>query len=270
MLNICRADKMLLAGGAALLGSSFLFGATPLSLGIPAGAFAALMADGVFRPASGLLHPTISRGSRERPLVALTFDDGPDPQVTPRVLDALGACGARATFFVIGRHVEQRATIAERIVAEGHELGNHSWTHSYFQNFYDRRRQADDIERNRRLIRQISGREPLYRPPVGLKSPALARIAHAAGMTIVAWSLHSRDTYARDPDAVAARVLARVRPGDIVLLHDGHERASRQRLVAATALPAILRGLQARRLQPVSVSELLHASETMPDAMLRG
>lgn len=257
MSNLCRADKMLLTGSLALLGSTALFGATPVALGVPAGALAALLADGVFRPASGLLHPTISRGPRARAEVALTFDDGPDPQVTPQVLDTLATWGARATFFAIGRHLERQVALAERIAAEGHELGNHSWTHSCFQNFYDRRRYAADIERTRQLILQISGREPLYRPPVGLKSPALARVAHAARLTIVCWSLHSRDTYARDPDAIAARVLRRIRPGDIVLFHDGHERDGRHRPQAARALPQILRALAQRGLRCVRVTELL-------------
>jgi peptidoglycan-N-acetylglucosamine deacetylase len=250
---------VLLTGGAALLSSSALFGVTPLAIGIPAGALAALLVDGIFRPSSGTLYPTICRGPRDQPRVALTFDDGPDPHVTPAVLDALAAFRARATFFVIGRELERHQPIAERAVAEGHEIGNHSWEHSHFQNFYGMNRHAAEIDRTTQLIKRItrSPADPLYRSPVGLKSPALARVAQAQALRIVAWSLHTRDTISRDAQALAARTLARIQPGDIVLMHDGHDRPGRQRPLVAQALPLILQGLQQRGLQSVPVSELL-------------
>ena len=257
-MNICRADKVLLAGDAALLGSSALLTATPLAIGASA-AFLAVLTDGIFRPSSSVLYPTISHGPRDRPRVALTFDDGPDPEVTPAILDTLDAGGARATFFVIGRHLEQHRHIATRALCEGHELGNHSWMHSYLQNFYRTDQQQSDVERSTRLIQELSGSdaEPLYRPPVGLKSPPLARVAHARNLKVIAWSLHSRDTLARDANATAARVLSRITPGDIVLMHDGHERDGKHRRLAAAALPLILSGLRERGLASVTVSELL-------------
>jgi peptidoglycan-N-acetylglucosamine deacetylase len=258
--SLCRADKFLLAGGAAVLGSSALLTATPLALGAPA-AFLAILTDGIFRPSSSVLYPTITHGPRDRPRVALTFDDGPDPQVTPAILDALASANARATFFVIGRHLEQQREIGVRALREGHELGNHSWMHSYYQNFYRTGRQRQDVERSTQLLRELSGSnaEPLYRPPVGLKSPALARVAHARKLQVIAWSLHSRDTLARDAHATAERVLSRIAPGDIVLMHDGHQHADRHRNIAAAALPKILAGLRERGLSSVTVSELLRA-----------
>lgn len=255
--SLCRADKVLLAGGAAVLGSSALLSAAPLA--VTSAAFLAVLTDGIFRPSSSVLYPTISHGPRDRARVALTFDDGPDPQVTPSILETLAGCGARATFFTIGRHLEKHRDIAVRALREGHELGNHSWMHSYFQNFYRTRRQRSDVERSTRLIQELSGStaQPLYRSPVGLKSPAIARVAHARNLTIVAWSLHSRDTFTRDPAATAARVLSRIMPGDIVLMHDGHERDGAHRRAAAAALPSILSGLRERGLSSVTVSELL-------------
>ena len=271
-MGFCRADKLLLTGSAALLGSSVAFGATPLAFAIPALALGAVLVDGVFRPSSSALYPTISHGPRNRARVALTFDDGPDPEVTPFILDGLAQLGARATFFVIGRHLDRHHRIAERIVAEGHELGNHSWTHSHLQNFYSARRHASDIDRADELIRQIArdARPTLYRPPIGFKSPALARTAHARSLTIVAWSVHSRDTLSHSPPATADRVLSRVRAGDIVLMHDGHDREGAHRTIAARALPAVLRGLGDRGLQPVTVSELLGRSGNAAGAMLSG
>lgn len=266
-MSLCRADKVLLAGGAAVLGSSALLSATPLA--IASAAFLMVMTDGIFRPTSSVLYPTICHGPRDRPRVALTFDDGPDPQVTPSILEMLAGSGACATFFAIGRHLEKNRDIAARALREGHELGNHSWMHSYFQNFYRTRRTESDVDRSTRLIQELCGStaEPLYRSPVGLKSPAIARVAHARKLTIVAWSLHSRDTLTRDPRVVAARVLSSVMPGDIVLMHDGHNRADVHRTVAAAALPEILRGLRERGLSCVTVSELL--GTTRPPATLK-
>ncbi|HEY6641334.1 polysaccharide deacetylase family protein [Povalibacter sp.] len=257
-MNISRADKVLLGGGTAVLGGSALFG-VPLGFAVPAAALAAVMLDGIFRPTSSVFYPTIAHGPRDQPQVALTFDDGPDPAVTPAVLDILGAADARGTFFTIGRYLQRHAAIGQRIVDERHELGNHSWQHSRLQNFYGPRAHTEDLARNTSIIQKLTGsdREPLYRPPVGLKSPALARVATRRELTIVAWSLHSRDTVIRDPRAVAARVLRKIQPGDIVLLHDGHDIEGARRHVVLDALPLILDGLRQQGLQATTVSELL-------------
>lgn len=257
-MTLCRADKILLSGGAAMLGGTVLFGA-PLGAAIPAAAFAAVMADGIFRASSSTFYPTVSNGPRDQSTVALTFDDGPDAEVTPAVLDTLAKAGARATFFTIGRNLEQNLALGRRIVEEQHELANHSWRHAYWQNFYSTAAHAADLARNTRIIQEITGSaaEPLYRPPVGLKSPGLARAALARELKVVAWSVHSRDTMIRDPQRIAARVLARVKPGDIVLMHDGHDLPGRHRRGIIAALPLILAGLKQRGLKPVTVSDLL-------------
>jgi peptidoglycan/xylan/chitin deacetylase (PgdA/CDA1 family) len=262
-VSLCRADKVLLAGGAAILGSATLFGATPLSLGVPLAALAGVIADGVFRPSSGILYPTISHGSREIPKVALTFDDGPDPEITPQVLDTLARHRARATFFMIGRNLSlpHGSAVAARVLAEGHEIGNHSWQHAYTQNFFSQRRHLEDMARNEQLIRELTNSDaPIaYRPPVGLKSPEFARAAHRRQAKVIAWSVHSRDTIDSNPKRVATRVLRRIRPGDIVLFHDGHQTPGARRHSGANALPYVLEGLRERGLEPVTIRELLGA-----------
>lgn len=258
-MNLCNADKLMLGSGAALLGSCLTLGVTPLGIGLPAAAFLALLTDGIARPSSSVLYPTVSRVATHQPRIALTFDDGPDPEVTPGVLDALSAHRAHATFFTIGRNLERHTDIGRRMIAEGHEIGSHSWRHVRWQNLYGRNAQAADLERNAQLIQTLTGSsaEPLYRPPIGLKSPPLARAAHARSIRMIAWSVHSRDTTTRDPARIANRVLSVVRPGDIVLMHDGHDLAGRHRLAGAAALPLILAGLAERGLTSVTVSELL-------------
>ncbi len=259
MLTLTRTRILIATYAAVTAGAVGAFGFSALTLGIPSAGFLALFADGVARPGSRTLYPTVTRGPRDTTRVALTFDDGPDPEVTPAVLDALARHDARATFFSIGRSLEKHPELARRVVAEGHELGNHSWRHSRWQNLFGSDGHAREIERGEQAIRAVTGSRarPLYRPPIGLKSPQLARVASRRQLTLVAWSLHSRDTHDADPERVARHVLGRIHPGDIVLMHDGHDRPGRHRPACAQALPLILRGLREKGLQCVTVSELL-------------
>jgi len=244
---------------AASAGAVGAFGLSALSLGIPSAVFLALFTDGIARPGSSIFYPTVTHGPRDRRRVALSFDDGPDPEVTPIVLSALAKHAARATFFSIGRSLAEHPELARRIFAEGHELGNHSWRHSRWQNFFGADEQASEIERGAQAIAAVTGSraKPLYRPPIGLKSPPLARAAYQHQLTLVAWSLHSRDTRSADPKRIAQRVLAKIRPGDIVLFHDGHDLPGLHRPAGAHALPQILRGLHEQGLDCVTVSDLL-------------
>lgn len=259
MIRLSRADQLALGYATVTAGAVGGFGFSIATLAVPTAAFVALLTDGIARPSSGVLYPTITHGPRNSKRVALSFDDGPDPDVTPAVLDALAAAGARATFFVIGQKLAAQAALGRRIADEGHELGNHSWRHSRWQNFYGTRALHDEIQRCNAAIADITGtdRKPLYRAPIGLKSPPLARAAARAGIKICAWSLHARDTRDMPAARVASRVLDRVRPGDIILMHDGHDLPGRTRPACAPAVTLILEGLRGKGLESVPISELL-------------
>jgi peptidoglycan/xylan/chitin deacetylase (PgdA/CDA1 family) len=259
---VSRLNLVAMACGAATVGAIGAFGASAETLGIPAAVLLGLCTDATVRPGSRVGYPVVSHGPRSGNRVALSFDDGPDPEVTPRVLDALAKYGTRATFFAIGKALQTHRKLAQDIVAAGHELGNHSFEHSRLQPFLLVDGQIREIERGARAIRALtrSAGEPLYRPPLGIKSPPLARAAFRKRLTMVAWSLHSLDSRMSDPERIARRVLARIRPGDIVLMHDGHDLPGRHRPAAARALPKILRGLRERGLVGVTVSELLDRS----------
>lgn len=254
-----RAQALLWSWAAVTLALCLLFGPGWLTVGLPTLIFLILMHDGVFRPASPWFMPVISQGPPGVNRVALSFDDGPDTEVTPALLDALAEHNARASFFVIAKHVEAAPELTRRIVAEGHELGNHSYAHSRLLNFRGVAGMRAEIEKAMAVLKPYQSQPwpPLYRPPVGLKNPPLARVVQELGLKVIAWSLHSRDTRSRDPRRIADRVLDKVKPGAIILMHDGHDLPGGHRPATVEALHLILAGLEQRGLACVTVSELL-------------
>ncbi len=254
-LDFLRAACLLWLGLGIVLGGAHDWTILP-----PVIAYLLLAIDGVVRPGSGWLMPVISHGNRKGHKIALTFDDGPDADITPRILDALQSHGAHATFFVIGRYAEAHPELVRRIIAEGHELGNHSQEHSRLMNLQTKRHMQQEIEHGMATLDRMGAPSAgkLYRPPMGLKNPILARLQRKLGLRVVAWSLHAGDTRRRDANSIAHRVLARVRPGDIVLFHDGHDLPHRRRCTAVLdALNTILPALRRKGLEMVTVTELL-------------
>lgn len=191
------------------------------------------------------------RGFNE-PMVALTFDDGPDPIVTPKVLEILKKYDAKATFFAIGKHIRLHPNILKQVVADGHAIGNHSFSHSYSISSEDA---AEDIDSNSRLIRKVTGlTTTLFRPPGGFSHGRLARAALGQGYTAVLWTISSADSARIPAKLMVNNVLHTPHPGDIILMHDGPGH-----LETVYALPQILENLRAAGFRLVTVPELLHA-----------
>ncbi len=158
---------------------------------------------------------------------SLTFDDGPDPEHTPRVLDVLAAAGVRATFFLVASAAERHSLLARRMLAEGHEIGNHTWSH-YHPALLREHTARREVIAGSRALADILGRAPRYfRPPFGYLRRCMIETAHALGETVVLWSLSAKDWGPFGRAAPIARRLSRVRSGDIVLLHDARWRYNR-------------------------------------------
>lgn len=154
------------------------------------------------------------------PHVVLTFDDGPDPVRTPRLLDALAAAGQKAVFFVIGERAERYPALVQRIVREGHQIGNHTQTHPYLP-FVSTARLERELDVCQDVIFGIAGSAPrLARPPYGQKDYRYYRALAERGIVPVLWSRNLRDYYRTSAATLLGR-LERARPGDIVLCHDG-------------------------------------------------
>ncbi len=188
--------------------------------------------------------------------VALTFDDGPDPEVTPAVLDILEERGVTATFFPIGRRAADHPSLVEKITAAGHTLGNHSWSHSPAFFFYSIRRLTMEIDRSQELLETLGGQRPThFRAPAGIRGPFLQPILDRRGLSLTAWNARGYDTTDTSPNRVLKRLSRRLEPGVILLLHDGSSaRASDGRAVVLHVLPRLLDALEARGLTPVALT----------------
>jgi peptidoglycan/xylan/chitin deacetylase (PgdA/CDA1 family) len=181
-----------------------------------------------------------------RDAVALTFDDGPDPEVTPRVLDALAAAGARATFFVLGERAARHPQLVRRAMREGHTVGNHTYSHPRCPGLGGDAL-ARELESTDALLRGTAG-TPIFRPPHGKLTPRQVWALTRMGRRIALWSCDSRDYLGADTAAIA-RVGETAVPGDVVLLHDRFART-------ADALPELLAGLARRGLATVALDEV--------------
>lgn len=211
--------------GYAALGVSFLGGAV----------------HGAFHRNSPFFGRALGKIESDRKVVALTFDDGPNPQATPRILDTLGEKGVRATFFVLGSHAERWPELVRRISHEGHQLGNHGYFHRKLQfksPFYVSR----DIRLGIRAIKRAGAPAPRYfRAPHGFRSPWTTPIASSYGERTVGWSLGVWDSDRPGVDEIVRRTLEGVSPGSIVLLHDGDGyNPNGDRMQTAAALPHII------------------------------
>jgi peptidoglycan/xylan/chitin deacetylase (PgdA/CDA1 family)/2-polyprenyl-3-methyl-5-hydroxy-6-metoxy-1,4-benzoquinol methylase len=206
--------------------------------------------------------PVISRGRKGTPAVALTFDDGPHPEVTPRLLSLLSRHSAKATFFVTGANAKRYPDLIRAILANGHTLGNHSYNHSPFLMLKGSATLRREVETAQALFKTFGVVPLAFRPPVGITSPSLWRILQSLGMFCVNFSCRAPDMGNRRIRNLAANLLGKVRPGSIILLHDvAPPGGDTDYLFAQFEL--ILQGLKARNLEIAPLAQLI-GKEVMP------
>jgi len=196
------------------------------------------------------------RGRGDTNAVALTFDDGPSPD-TEEILDVLAEHNLSASFFMVGREVESFPGIAQRVFAEGHEVGNHSYSHPLYL-FQRASETRDQVTRAQDVIAETIGARPrLARPPYGVRTPAYFGATRALGLHTVQWDVAGFDWKRHSPTQIADSVLRKVRAGSIILLHDGDSSGRQDRKNTVAALPLIIEGLRQRDLQIAPLSQLL-------------
>ena len=233
----------------------------PWALGALAANHLILTAAGLL-PRTSLLGPNLTRlpaAAIARREIALTIDDGPNPAVTPRVLDLLDAANAKASFFCIGRYARQHPALCREIVARGHCVENHGDAHSALFATFGLQRLRADISAAQATLADITGQAPqFFRATAGLRSPLLDPVLASLDLKLAAWTRRPFDTREGKPQVVLDRLSRNLGAGDILLMHDGHAaKTPDSEAVILAVLPRLLQSIHDARLTPVTLSAAL-------------
>lgn len=183
----------------------------------------AILAWGSFNICSGLYIKAHCRGKGSDRKIALSFDDGPDPDITPQVLELLKKKHIKAGFFLVGEKVEQDPGLLEKIISDGHVVGNHSYSHKNNFGFRSKNKVLKELQKTDALIFRSSGKRlKLFRPPFGVTNPNIAGAARILEYAVVGWSIRSLDTMGKSREKTIKRVNRRLKPGSLILFHDTH------------------------------------------------
>lgn len=157
----------------------------------------------------------------EEKIVSISFDDGPDLELTPKLLDQLKDLGIPATFFCIGQKIKGNEGLLKRMNSEGHLIGTHSYSHSNWFDLFSPARMRRELENSSQAVFEATGKKPLlFRPPYGVINPMLKRALHESGLYVIGFSNRAWDTSSRKQEIIFARIMKNLKPGDIILLHD--------------------------------------------------
>ena len=213
-----------------------------------------------FIPRSDWLGPNISQLSTEakrKNQIALTFDDGPDPEVTPKILKILDQHDFKATFFCIADKAEKYPDIVRMIIRNGHLVENHSYHHRKTFSLMGPGAMKREISAAQTILSQLTGRKPrFFRPIAGIRNPFLDPVLHRLGLSLVSWSQRCFDTCSAQPDRLYKRLTNNLSAGDILLLHDGNAARTIDGVAASVlALPKVLEAIKAAGLVPVTLNE---------------
>jgi peptidoglycan-N-acetylglucosamine deacetylase len=183
--------------------------------------------------------------------IALSFDDGPHP-ITPQILHLLGRYNAKATFFCIGKNIEKHPEILKKIVDDGHVIGNHSYSHSRFFDFFRKDQVAQELEDTDIIIEKMIGKKPsFFRPPYGVTNPAIRKALAITKHKVIGWNIRSMDGMIKNETIIFNRIVRRVAPGSVVLLHDTS-------INTVSVLERLLLFLQQHNYKVVPLEELLN------------
>ncbi|WP_233098668.1 polysaccharide deacetylase family protein [Aureibaculum flavum] len=182
--------------------------------------------------------------------VAITFDDGPNSEFTPQVLSVLKKYNSKASFFCIGNRIEKHPKLVQQIVAEGHVVGNHSYSHSNTFDFFSKNKIVEEIMSTNKLIYNLLKVNcKLFRPPFGVTNPAIKNAIKETNLQVVGWNVRSLDTKIKEPKKILNRITKNLKAGDVILLHDSSKRT-------VVVLEQLLLFLQEHHYETVTVDEL--------------
>ena len=209
------------------------------------------------KPANLHYKQIVYRINTEEKIIALTVDDGPDPRFTPKILDILKENNVHATFFVVGSQLEKYPDIGKRLVEEGNEVGNHTYSHQVLPS-EDANQVVNEIVKGAEVIQKVLDTKTKYfRAPKGLFNNDVLKVANEQGEMVIMWSITLEHHASITPQDMAMRIIDKITPGCIILMHDG--RLDRTKSIEA--LPILIKGLQEKGYKFVTLSELLAAEE---------
>lgn len=192
------------------------------------------------------------RSNETQNRIAITFDDGPNLEFTPKVLELLRQYNAKATFFCIGKYVEAQPNLVKQIIDEGHVIGNHTYSHSNSFGILSTKKVKAELERTNIVFEKLTGlKMKLYRPAFGVTNPKIKRAVKALQLQSIGWNKRSLDTTSRSQDVIFKRVTIDLKPGDVILLHDTSQKT-------VDTLEQLLLFLQKQNLKSVSIDTLFN------------
>ena len=233
---------------------------------VPVSGFILFALNEIANPRRAFLGKVLWKGDRRG--VGLTFDDGPHPLHTARVLDILEQFQAKATFFVIGRHLREHGALVAAAARAGHVIGNHTDHHFRTMNFFSSQKIREEILECQNEVERWTGYKPrFYRQPTGFRNPRIFGVLKELRISLVGWQVRAFDTQRQDPKVIAKSILRKVQPGGVILLHDGSDSAGNEdRTATLQALTEILQGLKDRGMEFLTLEELLGMSKEVPPA----
>ena len=251
-----------LTGMAALAAAAGLWPIHPVLSAAALAAFVAACLAAPFFPQTGFFFPVVfkggNRGKNTAPAVALTFDDGPDPETTPALLALLERCQTPATFFVTGQKAEKHPELIRSILNHGHLIGNHTYHHDPMLMLKSRKKLEKEIAAAQAVLEDFGIKTLAFRPPAGIVNPKLGPVLKAQGLFCLLYSCRGRDMGNRRIRGLSEKILGKAGPGDILLLHDVKPESGNFETDAwLTEVLRILRGLSGKGLGVRPVSELI-------------
>lgn len=214
-----------------------------------------LLIIGSARICSQFYLPAFCKSRTAKKVVALTFDDGPDLRITPEIMNILDNWEVKATFFLIGKKVNSFPDLAAQIVAKGHTVGIHSYSHAFWFDLFGRKKMERDLQEAQDIIRAATGvSTDLFRPPYGVTNPVLAKVVKKLKWKVIGWSVRSLDTTCSDSSRIADRVIRGLHPGAVILMHDTKE-------LTPGAVEMIIARAKEKGYQFVGLEEMLNFSQ---------
>jgi peptidoglycan/xylan/chitin deacetylase (PgdA/CDA1 family) len=207
-------------GFGVLAAAGILFPIRPVFSAALLALFILLCVSAPFFPRFGFYLPVISRGDSSIPTVSLTFDDGPDPEATPALIDLLSKYGVSATFFVIGRKAEKYPDLIEKLLLHGHSVCNHSYSHNPVMMLRRMTALRTDIESAQAVLKRLGIESHAFRPPAGITNPLLGPVLDSLGLFTVNFSCRGVDFGNRRMNGLSGKIVGKARPGDIIMMHD--------------------------------------------------